>query len=113
MRLARADADDHLVEEDAAVDLTHVDTMADPVSHGVDGGRYVERNIEVLGQGIDGAERQDGKVSIGADKRRCKGRDGAVAAGGDDRSGAAPQRVGDAVREGPVAVVVDGHGKAA
>ena len=81
---ARIEADGGVVDEDAIVDLADVDSCE--VSRRDDRDRLakVERDVEILREVIEGAERENAERGLRADHAGRDAADGAVAAAGHD-----------------------------
>jgi hypothetical protein len=96
------------VKKDATVDLTYVNTGLDHGGHSGNRLGEVERDAQVAGEEIGGAEGEHGESLLPIDHRLGKRGDRAVSAGGYDNFRLTGQRSIDAVSEGSFAVGVDG-----
>jgi hypothetical protein len=91
----RVDAERDVVDEDAAIDCADIDPPHPLFGDDASGIREIERQPEIAGEVIEGAEREDVQRHIAAGER-CGGAADAAVAPGDDggkanrRSGRAP-----------------------
>ena len=83
----RVEAERRVVEEDLAVDLADVDAVDLPLGDQPDGGLGIGRELEVAGEVVERAERQDAERHLAVHQHRGHGPDGAVAAAGHHRIG--------------------------
>ena len=81
-----------IVEEDLSVDLPDIDLDRVVCDDRSRGSFQVERNLQILGEVVERAERQNSQRLVGVDQRRCDCVDRTVAAPGNNGRGVTVNR---------------------
>lgn len=89
---ARINAERRVADEDSAVDLGDVERRRDTGGERVDGGADLGRDEELLGEMVEGAERDYAERAAGAGEERGRGVDRAIPPADEDEVDAAAKR---------------------
>ena len=89
-----------IVDEDAAVDLAHIDAFHSAGRHRPDRSCQVERNPLILGKVVERTQREHAEDGIGVHQHRCRRAQRAVTATDDDQAGTAFDGVFDDLPDG-------------